>query len=135
MIVSCTVLLLRVNICSYAQLLYHSFLLYRRSFMHISFILQAGKGRTGLMVCSYLVYCGMAAAEALQLYADRRTTNNQGVNCVTFYLRGQVLLTFLTEEPWIVYLFSDIRMCSSYCDLLLKHEKHETIPRVGKYFI
>ncbi|GAB2287700.1 Phosphatidylinositol 3,4,5-trisphosphate 3-phosphatase and protein-tyrosine-phosphatase pten1 [Dionaea muscipula] len=41
---------------------------------------MAGKGRTGLMVCSYLVYCGMTAEEALQLYAHKRTTNNQGVS-------------------------------------------------------
>ena len=43
-------------------------------------IMQAGKGRTGLMVCAYLTYCGMSADEALQLYADRRTTNNEGVS-------------------------------------------------------
>ncbi|XP_020243834.1 phosphatidylinositol 3,4,5-trisphosphate 3-phosphatase and protein-tyrosine-phosphatase PTEN1 isoform X2 [Asparagus officinalis] len=38
------------------------------------------KGRTGLMVCAYLVYSGMSADEALQLYAAKRTTNNQGVS-------------------------------------------------------
>ncbi|KAK4778657.1 hypothetical protein SAY86_006185 [Trapa natans] len=42
--------------------------------------LQAGKGRTGLMVCSYLVYGGMSSEDALQLYAQRRTTNNEGVS-------------------------------------------------------
>lgn len=31
------------------------------------------------MVCSYLVYSGMLAEEALQVYADKRTTNNLGV--------------------------------------------------------
>ncbi|MED6197993.1 hypothetical protein PIB30_061948 [Stylosanthes scabra] len=41
---------------------------------------MAGKGRTGLMVCSYLIYSGMSADEALQLYAERRTTNNEGVS-------------------------------------------------------
>ncbi|KAF8378762.1 hypothetical protein HHK36_030111 [Tetracentron sinense] len=41
---------------------------------------MAGKGRTGLMVCAYLVYNGMSAEEALQLYANRRTTNNEGVS-------------------------------------------------------
>ncbi|KAK1423343.1 hypothetical protein QVD17_18642 [Tagetes erecta] len=40
---------------------------------------MAGKGRTGLMVSSYLVYSGMLAEEALQVYADKRTTNNLGV--------------------------------------------------------
>lgn len=42
--------------------------------------MQAGKGRTGLMVCAYLVYNGMSAEEALQLYAQRRTMNNEGVS-------------------------------------------------------
>lgn len=41
---------------------------------------MAGKGRTGLMVCAYLVYTGMSADDALQLYAERRTTNNEGVS-------------------------------------------------------
>ncbi|XP_009784409.1 phosphatidylinositol 3,4,5-trisphosphate 3-phosphatase and protein-tyrosine-phosphatase PTEN1 [Nicotiana sylvestris] len=41
---------------------------------------MAGKGRTGLMVCSYLVYTGMSAEEALRLYAEKRTTNNEGVS-------------------------------------------------------
>ncbi|KAI3970855.1 hypothetical protein MKX01_024502 [Papaver californicum] len=41
---------------------------------------MAGKGRTGLMVCAYLVYSGLSAEEALQLYAQRRTTNNEGVS-------------------------------------------------------
>ncbi|XP_010936365.2 phosphatidylinositol 3,4,5-trisphosphate 3-phosphatase and protein-tyrosine-phosphatase PTEN1 [Elaeis guineensis] len=41
---------------------------------------MAGKGRTGLMVCAYLVYSGMSADEALQLYANRRTINNEGVS-------------------------------------------------------
>ncbi|KAG8659572.1 phosphatidylinositol 3,4,5-trisphosphate 3-phosphatase and protein-tyrosine-phosphatase PTEN1 [Manihot esculenta] len=41
---------------------------------------MAGKGRTGLMVCAYLVYSGMTADEALQLYANKRTTNNEGVS-------------------------------------------------------
>lgn len=47
-------------------------------------IMQAGKGRTGLMVSAYLTYCGMSSDEALQLYADRRTTNNEGVSCIRY---------------------------------------------------
>ncbi|KAL3525883.1 hypothetical protein ACH5RR_014255 [Cinchona calisaya] len=41
---------------------------------------MAGKGRTGLMVSSYLVYMGMSAEKALQVYAQKRTTNNEGVS-------------------------------------------------------
>ncbi|KAJ6866911.1 phosphatidylinositol 3,4,5-trisphosphate 3-phosphatase and protein-tyrosine-phosphatase PTEN1 [Populus alba x Populus x berolinensis] len=32
------------------------------------------------MVCAYLVYSGMTPEDALQLYANKRTTNNQGVS-------------------------------------------------------
>ncbi|GER45814.1 calcium/lipid-binding (CaLB) phosphatase, partial [Striga asiatica] len=41
---------------------------------------MAGKGRTGLMVSCYLVYTGMSAERALHVYAERRTTNNEGVS-------------------------------------------------------
>ncbi|XP_058226322.1 phosphatidylinositol 3,4,5-trisphosphate 3-phosphatase and protein-tyrosine-phosphatase PTEN1 isoform X1 [Rhododendron vialii] len=41
---------------------------------------MAGKGRTGMMVCAYLVYSGMSVKEALQVYAQKRTTNNEGVS-------------------------------------------------------
>ena len=41
---------------------------------------KAGKGQIGLMVCAYLVYKGMSVDEALQLYADRQTTNKEGVS-------------------------------------------------------
>ncbi|KAJ8427798.1 hypothetical protein Cgig2_025816 [Carnegiea gigantea] len=41
---------------------------------------MAGKGRTGLMVCCYLVYTGMSAEEALRFYAHKRTRDNNGVS-------------------------------------------------------
>ena len=50
---------------------------------HTTF-LKAGKGRTGLMVCAFLVYSGMSAEQALELYAHRRTTNNEGVSHITY---------------------------------------------------
>ena len=50
------------------------------SFKLLVITVQAGKGRTGLMVCAYLVYCGMSVEDALHLYAQRRTTNNEGVS-------------------------------------------------------
>ena len=42
---------------------------------------KAGKGRTGLMVCAYLLHCGAAktAQEATHLFAKRRTHNEKGV--------------------------------------------------------
>jgi hypothetical protein len=60
---------------------------------------QAGKGRTGLMVCAYLIYTGMSVEDALQLYADRRTYNNEGV---CHFLK----LFFLAVA--VVYLFFNL---------------------------
>jgi len=42
---------------------------------------KAGKGRTGLMICSYLLYCGMfqTSAEVLEYYASKRTSDCKGV--------------------------------------------------------
>jgi phosphatidylinositol-3,4,5-trisphosphate 3-phosphatase/dual-specificity protein phosphatase PTEN len=42
---------------------------------------KAGKGRTGLMICAYMVYCGMqkTADQSLDYYAWKRTKDRQGV--------------------------------------------------------
>jgi hypothetical protein len=42
---------------------------------------KAGKGRTGLVLVSYLMYCGLksTAAEALEFYGWSRTTDGKGV--------------------------------------------------------
>ncbi|KAF9171599.1 hypothetical protein BGX20_007279 [Mortierella sp. AD010] len=40
---------------------------------------KAGKGRTGVMICSFLVHCGATAEEAIKLYAEKRTLDGCGV--------------------------------------------------------
>jgi len=42
---------------------------------------KAGKGRTGLVIATYLVHCGLApsAEAALALFAEKRTYNGKGV--------------------------------------------------------
>jgi phosphatidylinositol-3,4,5-trisphosphate 3-phosphatase/dual-specificity protein phosphatase PTEN len=42
---------------------------------------KAGKGRTGLVICCYLLYAGICATaeEALKLFGDRRTKDGKGV--------------------------------------------------------
>jgi phosphatidylinositol-3,4,5-trisphosphate 3-phosphatase/dual-specificity protein phosphatase PTEN len=42
---------------------------------------KAGKGRTGVMICCYLIYSGQytTGVNALRFYAKRRTQNHKGV--------------------------------------------------------
>lgn len=49
------------------------------------------------MVCAYLVYSGLSVDEALQLYANRRTINNQGVCAFHLLVSSKILVVFARQ--------------------------------------
>ncbi|XP_057297708.1 phosphatidylinositol 3,4,5-trisphosphate 3-phosphatase and dual-specificity protein phosphatase PTEN-like isoform X2 [Hydractinia symbiolongicarpus] len=73
---------------------------------------KAGKGRTGVMICAYLLYRGFfdTADDAMNYYADARTSNRKGVTIpsqrryITYF--GYYANNRLTYEPKTVLLNS-----------------------------
>ncbi|THG17892.1 hypothetical protein TEA_019490 [Camellia sinensis var. sinensis] len=81
------------------------------------------QGQTGLMVSAYLVYSGMSAKEALQVYAHKRTTNNEGAESVRASLAGKhVVVATMTSSgkslcynlPVLEVLSQNLLACALY---------------------
>lgn len=60
----------------------------------------AGKGRTGTVIASYLLYCGLfsTALEAMDFFAARRSSNNWGV-CVPSQRRYVTYVARIVYQP------------------------------------
>ena len=54
---------------------------------------KAGKGRTGMLICCFLVFKGYPARDALGIFADQRTHNSKGVT-----IPSQIRYVYYLEE-------------------------------------
>ena len=70
---------------------------------------KAGKGRTGVMICSYLVFSGLCknSEQAFRYYGRMRTKNNTGVTIASQrryirYFETFLLQSFQTEESYFI---------------------------------
>ena len=68
---------------------------------------KAGKGRTGVMICCYLVFSGLCKStdEALNYYAVMRTTNMKGVTNPSHQRYIRYFETFLKANFYAPYIY------------------------------
>jgi hypothetical protein len=68
---------------------------------------KAGKGRTGVMICCYLVFSGLCSntEDALNYYALMRTTNRKGVTIPSQQRYIRYFETFLKANFYAPYIY------------------------------
>ena len=105
---------------------------------------KAGKGRTGVMICSYLVFSGLcqSSEKAFRYYARVRTKNNTGVTIASQKRYIKYFETFLEANFYRPYINLIPKIIRSHFSFLIDNKDNikinnilESFQREKSYFI
>ena len=97
---------------------------------------KAGKGRTGVMICSYLVFSGLcqSSEKAFRYYARVRTKNNTGVTIASQKRYIKYFETFLEANFYRPYINLIPKIIRSHFSFLIDKEDNIKINNILQSF-
>ena len=97
---------------------------------------KAGKGRTGVMICSYLVFSGLCSSseKAFRYYARVRTKNNTGVTIASQKRYIKYFETFLESNFYRPYINLIPKIIMSHFSFLIDNNNNIKINNILQSF-
>jgi phosphatidylinositol-3,4,5-trisphosphate 3-phosphatase/dual-specificity protein phosphatase PTEN len=102
---------------------------------------KAGKGRTGMMICAFLIFTEMFknTEQALHFYGSRRTTNGKGVTIASqvryiTYFERLLKERCVTEYPKIVIDFMKDPIFALEKYVPLNNKKNLRVINIGPFY-
>ena len=97
---------------------------------------KAGKGRTGVMICSYLVFSGLCSSseKAFRYYARVRTKNNTGVTIASQKRYIKYFETFLESNFYRPYINLIPKIIKSHFSFLIDNDNNIKINNILQSF-
>ena len=97
---------------------------------------KAGKGRTGVMICSYLVFSGLCQSSemAFRYYARVRTKNNTGVTIASQKRYIKYFETFLQANFYPPYMYLIPKIIRGHFSFLIDNDDNIKINNILQSF-